>query len=422
MNKIYQNCIIITIFVFVPILSLFIGFYYDEDLSTGGAQWDFNVTWPVVLDYSNFNFFEAKTLNLKEPRHFPFHYIILSFFYQIFKQQDLVRLTYLIFSFLFPVFLYLNLTNIYYNHKKIIILVLSFSFLFFPFYRSSALWPNAHLTALIFFLISNYFYLKFLKSSNSKCKYLNLLFLAFATYSLQTYVVIFLFYLYNYFILEKKISFFKLISFCCILGIPPIYFLLQNERMLYLPVTQNYFYNLANNFSIFFFFLLFLISNKLNLNIFITLFKKLKVKEITFILFFFIITIYNLDISLLTANLRGGGFFFKLSHFILNNNFIFLSSFFCASFLIYALIKHDRRFLYFFLLINLMGLNYQIYQKYFEPLFLVMIFTLFNNFLASNILTKFKNVLKFYGIILAYFFLSLINVFFGFTKSLTGFL
>ena len=66
-----------------------------------------------------------------------------------------------------------------------------------------------------------------------------------------------------------------------------------------------------------------------------------------------------------------------------------------------------------------MGLNYQIYQKYFEPLFLVMIFILFKNFLASNILAEYKNVLKFYAIIIIYFFLSLINVLFGFSKGMT---
>ena len=203
----------------------------------------------------------------------------------------------------------MNLIKIY-DYKKIIILILSFGFLFFPFYRSSALWPNAHLTALIFFLISNYFYLKALNTLNTNYKYLNLLFLAFATYSLQTYVVLFLFYLYNYFISQKNFIF-KLFSFCCALGIPPLYFLLQNERMFNLPVTQDYFYNLTNNFSIFFFFLVFLISNKLNINVFITEFRKLQIREISFILIFFILVIYNLDYETLTSNLRGGGFFIK---------------------------------------------------------------------------------------------------------------
>jgi len=225
--------------------------------------------------------------------------------------------------------------------------------------------------------------------------------------------------LYNYFVSQKKILFFKLFSFCCALGIPPLYFLLQNERMFNLPVTQDYFYNLTNNFSIFFFFLVFLISNKFNINVLIIEFRKLKVKEISVILIFFVLVIYNLDYEALTSNLRGGGFFYKISHFILKNNLIFLLSFFSASFLIYVLIKYDKRFLYLFLLINIMGLNYQIYQKYFEPLLLVMIFILFKNFLASNILAEYKNVLKFYAIVIIYFFISLINVFFGFSKGMT---
>ena len=44
-------------------------------------------------------------------------------------------------------------------------------------------------------------------------------------------------------------------AFGLLLSIVGLYFLLQNERMFNLPVTQDYFYNLTNNFSIFFFFL-----------------------------------------------------------------------------------------------------------------------------------------------------------------------
>jgi hypothetical protein len=79
---------------------------------------------------------------------------------------------------------------------KRLILIFSFSFLFFPFFRSSALWPNAHLTALIFFLISNFFYLKAIEQNKYFYKNLNLFFLALATYTLQTYVI-FLYSIYT---------------------------------------------------------------------------------------------------------------------------------------------------------------------------------------------------------------------------------
>jgi len=59
MKIINQNCMLALIFVLIPVASLFAGFFFDEDLSTGGSRWDFDTTWTVVVDYSNFNFLDA---------------------------------------------------------------------------------------------------------------------------------------------------------------------------------------------------------------------------------------------------------------------------------------------------------------------------------------------------------------------------
>ena len=45
-----------TILVLIPILSLFLGFLFGEDLSTGGATKDFYATLPAVTDFSNLIF------------------------------------------------------------------------------------------------------------------------------------------------------------------------------------------------------------------------------------------------------------------------------------------------------------------------------------------------------------------------------
>ena len=417
MKIINQNYMLALIFVLIPVASLFTGFFFDEDLSTGGSRWDFDTTWTVVVDYSNFNFLDAKLKNGADPRHLPLHYFILSIVYKILNDQNFVRLFYLFFSLLMPVFLYLNLVKIY-NYRKIFILIISFSFLFFPYFRSSALWPNAHLTALIFFVISNFFYLRALDKNRLFDKTLNLLFLAFATYTMQTYVILFIFYLSNYFLNEKKKIFTNLFLFCCFLGLPGLYFLALNEKMLNLPITRDLFYTITNNFSIIFFFLLFFLFNKNNYKVFINQFYNLKVIEITFIFFLFLFITYNLNYDVLTSKLHGGGFFYKISHFVFNNNIIFLSSFFFSLFAIFLLIKEDFNFFYIIILINIMGLNYQIYQKYFEPLLLIMIFILFKNFLSSNIFIKLRNVLFFYLIVLFYYFLSLINYYYGFTRDM----
>jgi len=418
MNKKNQEIIISLLLVLIPIISLFISFILNEDLSTGGSRYDFNITWPVVIDYSNFNFLDARYENGVKPRHFPFHYMLLATTYKIFNDQNLVRIIYLFFSLLMPFFLYLNLSKIY-DNKNNLVLIFSFSFLFFPFFRSSAIWPNAHLTALIFFLISNFFYLKAIKQNKYFYKSLNLFFLALATYTLQTYVILFAFYLYKYLRAETKKNFFKLFIFCVFLGIPALYFLALNEKMLKLPITHNLFYTITNNFSIIFFLLLFILFNKLNYKILFNQFKSLKIIEIFSIILLFIIIIYNLDYNLLNSNMRGGGFFYKISHFVFNNNVIFLISFFFGLFTIFLLIKEDFNFLYIIILINIMGLNYQIYQKYFEPLFLVMILILFKNSFSRNLIIEKKYVLSFYLLIISYYLLALINLFNGFTFKMT---
>ena len=56
MKKTIKNNLFLIILAIIPIISLFIGFAYNEDLSTGGGSWDFNLTWPVIINYSNFNF------------------------------------------------------------------------------------------------------------------------------------------------------------------------------------------------------------------------------------------------------------------------------------------------------------------------------------------------------------------------------
>ena len=144
-NKINVFLIFLSI---IPVLSIFTGFYTNEDLSTGGATYDFNLTWPIIVDYSSLNLDGA---NGHIPTvHMPLHYALLSIIYGLFDDQYTVRLFYIIFSFLLPVFLYLNINKIY-NQNKLLLIVFSLSFLFIPLFRASAIWSNSHLTATIFF-------------------------------------------------------------------------------------------------------------------------------------------------------------------------------------------------------------------------------------------------------------------------------
>ena len=413
MFNLNKKSIILLIFIFVSLVTLFFGFIFKEDLSTGGSSWDFNLTWPVVVNYSNFNFFGSDQFT----RHMPLHYTFLALLNIIFNDAHSVRLFYLFFSLLLPTFLYLNLSKIY-EYNKLTLLIFSFSFLFIPLFRATAIWSNSHLTAMIFFMIGNYFFLKSKEKNALSNQLLNLLFLAFAIYSLQTYLILFLYYLCNYFSSEKFNNFIKLFFFSCLLGLPGLYFITLNPRISNITITHDIFYTLATNFSIIFFFLLFLLFNKETFKIFINKIRNLNKVEIFIFMFLIFFVYYNQNFFIFDSRLRGGGFFYKLSYFILNNNLIFLTSSLLGLITVYIAIKHETRFLYFIIIINLMALNFTIYQKYFEPLFLVVISILYKNFFINNILLSLKNTFIFFGLILVYFLVAYINFFSNFSLKL----
>ncbi len=411
--RLLKNRFSLLLLILIPILSLFIGFIFNEDLSTGGSKWDFNLTWTVVEKYSNLEFEDANEYT----RHFPLHYFFLSFSHSIFNDQKLVRLFYLIFSFSLPIFLFLNLRKIY-KFKEINLIIFSFSFLLIPLYRAEAIWANSHLTATIFFLIGNFFYLKSLEKNIFYFKLINLFFLALATYCLQTYVILYLYYLSKYFLNEKFRVFTSLFLFSCLLGIPGLYFIYLNPRTSNLTITQDFYYTFITNISIMFFFLCFLLCNVKTIK---ALKNEIFILKFWEILILFIVAgfvLINLDFNLLKSNLKGGGFFFKLSHFILKNNLIFIMSFLIGLFVSALIIKKEKKIFFIFLIMFLMALNFQIYQKYFEPLFLVMFCVLYKNFLLSNILNNLKNILSFYSLIVIYFIIAYINYLNNFSHKL----
>jgi hypothetical protein len=404
MKKIIKNNTVIILLAVIPIFSLIIGFVLDEDLSTGGAKWDFNLTWPIIVDYSNFNF----TTNIT--RHMPLHYVLIAILNKIFYNQEFIRIFYLFFSFLIPVFIYLNLVKIY-NFNKFILLIFSSSFLFIPLFRASAIWANAHLTATIFFLIGNYFYLKSKEKNIFIYKIFNLLFLSFSIYCIQTYFLLYLYYLYNYFFLEKFKNFIKLFFLSVLLSLPGLIFIMLNPRIVGFGdiITRDIFYTLSSNFSLIFFFFTFLLLNKENLRTILNQIRNLKKIEIISMLLITIFIFFNHDLFSLDPRLRGGGFFYKLSYLMFNNNIIFITSFILGLITSYIIIKSEPKYLYILLIINLMSLNFIVYQKYFEPLFLIMLTILFKNFLINNILLNFKNTLLFYTLIFLYFLIAYVN-------------
>ena len=414
MLKLKNNNLVFATIIFLYICSLSIGFYINEDLSTNGSSRDFYQTWPVILDFSKYKF---DTIT-EYTQHVPLHYIILSFIYKVLDNEQYVRLSYCILSLSLPIFLFLNLKKIY-DYPKINLLLISFSLILLPYFRSSSIYPNAHLTALIFLVISNYFYLKSVVDKKKIFIFLNLLFLAFSTYSMQTYVLFYIFYLYSYFKNLSKKDFLTLFIFCIILSIPGFILLIFNHRISSVTgqFSKDFFYTVANNFSLIGFFLVILLFNKENFLEIKKRFFLLKKLEFFIIFVFFLYVIFNFSYNNIAG---GGGFYYKISQFLFNNNIIFFGSFLIGLILCMIFVKTDKNFLLLFLLIIGLNLNHIISQKYFEPVFLIMILIFFKNFFIGNILKNSKNTILFNLIIISYFFLAITNNYFSFSKVTIG--
>ena len=84
----------------------------------------------------------------------------------------------------------------------------------------------------------------------------------------------------------------------------------------------------------------------------------------------------------------GGGIIYKLSNLIFNNNyFLFCFSFFGFLLLFNLSYKNFNNFLLIFLII-ISNPQLEIYHKYYEPMLLMIIFTLFDISISKTFLKK----------------------------------
>ena len=134
---------------------------------------------------------------------------------------------------------------------------------------------------------------------------------------------------------------------------------------------------------------------------------------------FFLINIYFYDKND-SYIMLGSGFFYKLSILLTQNTLLFFISSFLGFFISLLIIKKDIKFLFIIFLINAMSSHYLIYQKYFEPIFIIMILVLFKNFLSENVISSRKNTLIFISLIFVYYIVATVNSYLNISKSLLG--
>ncbi len=408
MKEISKSSLLFYIFLCISIL---IGFYYGEDSSGGGSKLDYRTTFPLVENPFSFK----SDLDIKFPLHYYIAFIVLS----ILKTDFLFRLFYVISSFSLPILFYkcLKIKFNYTNRNNLFLL--SLILLLLPTVRTSAIWPNTHITGLFFFLISLNFFLRWEKkniySYLNKELIITLFMMALTVYTRQIYAIIYLYFVYVFF---KKFNLKNFILICVLIfllalpGIITVFFLPKILRATFDVNLQN---SLLVNFSIIFLYLF--------PAYFVFYYKKLdrfkKDLKKNFILYlFFFTSILFLSIFFNYNYTNGGGAFMKVSLIFFENYYFFYFTSFLGIVLMHKLCDGQIDNIILSLLIIFGVSAYIIFHKYFEPMILILFFLVYKNPLGKEILNDNKKIIFYHVYFMSYLTLAVLNDIFNITLNI----
>ena len=318
--------------------SLFVGFYFNEN-SSGGSIYDFNIHLKTV-NYFNDNVYEALiNYDKYSNTHSPIFIIFLK--YLISYNINLGIVVYILICSTVPLIFYFIFKEKFKSQKLLIAFYLSQFFFFSPYFRSSAIWPGSENISILFFLISIFYYIKFSNSQNKNDEYkyifLNIIFLAVASYFRPIYSLFSILFFFELVIKNfniKKFLFYLILSF--FISFPAIYYVLimKIDFFSYYMTAYNPINSLVFSYSVFIFYLLpfIVLSNQ----------------KIQWSNFNFLFSVVFLIISVLFFSYKissGGGIFYGISKLLFDNNLFFLifstiSFFLCNNYLEIKKIKN----------------------------------------------------------------------------------
>ena len=403
-------------------LTILLGFYLNED-SLGGARADFLYHYNISQKFSE-NFFLAfneygKNIDGMNARNSPIFWVIISYFNN-FISSEFLRLinssVSIIISFLFYKCLLIKFNNI----DRIYLAFLSCVLFLSPTIRSISIWPYTLSWGLVFFLLSLLNYCKFSNTFSEKEKNLFIFkcifFTALSSYLHPSFAVFFIFFIikfikdYNFGI---KTLYILLFSFA--LAAPSLFYAVSKDYLSSFQAAQGIqtsniqSLNIANKILIVSSMIFFFIIPILNFKILINKIKNIKLNELIIIVIFCSINIYLFNYPNFDSGL-GGGFFYKISNILFGNNFMFYILCTISIISIYLLLSKD--FYNYILLLVLIIYTPQltIYNKYYDPLVLI-VFSILINFDFEN--HFFKKKYKF----LQLYFISITYLMMGIFKS-----
>ena len=388
--------------------SIIIAFFLNLDV-TSGPKNDLNYTLLQVQIFEN-NFLDS-LLNydsIEYPNRLsPVYISLLTLTKKIFIKIELVRFFLLHILIISQIFFYKCLKIFFYkkNYNKKIIFFLSCIIFISPNFRANIIWIESSMFGLLFFIISLYFFLKNKKKFNNKNVYLNILFLAIASYLRPSYCLFSIYFFYSYITeYKEKVSLAKIVMLNSILAFPAFYyvFILDIFFIKFGGLGSNYFDKISIISSIIFFHIFpFIITKK---------FKKINYRLliISICLSMVCVNFFNYNLSL-----AGGGFFLHLSNYLFNNNYIF---YFLLPFFLYTLMKvialdYKKNFLLIIILF-LITPQYHIFHKYYDPIVFIIFISLINLEIKKDFFLQKKFLLLSYGLFTFHYLISFINTFY----------
>ena len=213
--------------VLASYLILILGFFFQENITSGGVDW-LHVKRMIVGFADNFqNYFPVY-----ENRHSPILYIILSFFKKAGLDLESIRFLHFHINLITLIFAYKCIQIKYPEIKKFNILFLSTVIIILsPSLRTAGYWPLPYPLGMLFLLISFYYCLKFLHTKSSdkeKLKYilLNIIFLALSSYISPNFCLFGIYFAYTF--LKKnnnKNTILIILMSNFILALPALYYI-----------------------------------------------------------------------------------------------------------------------------------------------------------------------------------------------------
>ena len=415
MNINIKNSLII-FFTFLIYVSFVLGFYFNEN-SIGSGGYNGDLTWI----WKNFEIYKSNDLwtSIHHPDFFgnrtPLLYILHILFNPFVSDIDSYRFTVFCISFSAPLIFYICLTQKFKHIDKTILFFISSFILLSPFYRTTAYWAGEINYGIITMLASVFFlnYTLYNKINSKLNLYFSLTLLTFFSslclYFDQKLLIIPLLVLFE--ILRSKINFrfkiFSLINYC-IFSIPFLYLIIMWQGIVP-PSTQEanpntitslsrldflWFEHLGYAATIIAFYLFpLLFFKKENLYLLIKSFFTEKSNYII-ISFFFIYLIYLFnffDFKDFTIEKYwvGLGYIHKISlilfkDYLLQEIFTYFAFFICWVIVLIFIGKNLNDFLIIFYFYFLSLLLWPLMQEYFDPIIILLVFTIFSSKLFIN--------------------------------------